>query len=517
MATFQATGSTLEPTAHGTAVPLVVLFERDDSIAVPLLSQLRLAGYDVRAARTPVELFDVTGKHQVALVLVDMGSATAGRREFWIALDAQRRGRTMQVMTFRYTQPGSIVDTDFEPTARAIADVEVRGAHEFQRVIDGVRHRVPLQGALPGGWNAPSQQAPGPAGGIPPIGATLGIPSPFMPGGSPVVQPLAYPEHSYGDGSPNPFSYGHEPPGWNGRGNGGAPPASAGQPTWRHNGDVRPLYTGMPQPEMPGNSPFDYPAGANPFAEPAMQSPFAAPLTVNPFANDTPAAYPPTYASFEQPVRNPYGMGAPHSADFYQAEADHAAISDVWIPPDDAPIDMPSPNGYSDYQNGRSYQIEPEAYQQTAHAAAAHEYSGDVGQRDTARQAAPSYATPTQLPAVQVSPAERALGSVLVEGALLSPQKLEALKGVQQLLASVDMQFRLGELALLFKFLSPDQLLAALLVSRGMVSPQQIAGLGRVKQELAASGMDYDLETLLATFHILPRERLRSLRAELGG
>ena len=50
-----------------------------------------------------------------------------------------------------------------------------------------------------------------------------------------------------------------------------------------------------------------------------------------------------------------------------------------------------------------------------------------------------------------------------------------------------------------------------------MVSPQQIAGLGRVKQELAASGMDYDLETLLATFHILPRERLRSLRAELGG
>jgi hypothetical protein len=78
------------------------------------------------------------------------------------------------------------------------------------------------------------------------------------------------------------------------------------------------------------------------------------------------------------------------------------------------------------------------------------------------------------------------------------------------------MEFKLGELALLFKFLSPDQLLAALLVSRGLVSPQQIAGLGRVKQELAASGMDYDLEALLGMFHILPADQLNQLRAELA-
>jgi len=125
--------------------------------------------------------------------------------------------------------------------------------------------------------------------------------------------------------------------------------------------------------------------------------------------------------------------------------------------------------------------------------------------------------TPSRLPAViSENPADRALGTVLVDGALLTENKLEVLKGIQQMLSSVDMSFKLGELALLFKFLSPDQLLAALLVSRGLVSPQQIAGLGRVKQELAGSGMDYDLEALLSMFHILPPEQLHRLRAELA-
>ncbi len=115
------------------------------------------------------------------------------------------------------------------------------------------------------------------------------------------------------------------------------------------------------------------------------------------------------------------------------------------------------------------------------------------------------------------TPTETALGGVLVDGALLTPGKLEALRGIQAMLAGVNMHRKLGDLALMFKFLSSDQLLAALLVSRGLVSPQQIASLGRVKQELAASGMDNDLETLLVSFHILPAEQLRQIRAELAG
>src|SRR5215472_10878944 len=110
MVTFQAPGATLEADANAGGTPLIVLYERDDAVAVPLLSQLRLASYDVRAARTPVELFAILSKHNTAVVLVDLGSATAGRREFWIALDAHRRGRSTQVMTFRFVAQGSLFD-----------------------------------------------------------------------------------------------------------------------------------------------------------------------------------------------------------------------------------------------------------------------------------------------------------------------------------------------------------------------------------------------------------------------
>src|SRR5215470_14190779 len=183
MAHYQAPGAILGPTAMSTTASLVVLFERDEGIAVPLLSQLRMAGYDIRSARTPVELFGVLSKQLVALVLIDLGNAAAGRREFWVALDAQRRGRALQVMTFRYTTPLHLLDPDFEPAARALADVEVQGAHEFQKIIDGVRQRIPLNGPLPG----LALPAPG-AGGIPPIGAALGLPSPFSQPASPPSQ-----------------------------------------------------------------------------------------------------------------------------------------------------------------------------------------------------------------------------------------------------------------------------------------------------------------------------------------
>src|SRR5579871_843763 len=146
MAVVQLQGSGYDVSMESAAGPLVVLFERDDAIAVPLLSQVRLGGFDVRAARTPVELFDILSKNTVSLVLVDLGNATAGRREFWVALDAQRRGRNLQVMTFRYTPPGSFIDPDFDPGGRVVADVEARGPQEFQLIVDGLRQRIPAHG-----------------------------------------------------------------------------------------------------------------------------------------------------------------------------------------------------------------------------------------------------------------------------------------------------------------------------------------------------------------------------------
>lgn len=633
MATFQIQGATIDAQAASSTTPLVVLFERDDAVAVPLLSQLRMAGYDVRASRTPVELFDILSKQPVSLVLVDLGNATAGRREFWVALDGQRCGRALQVMTFRYIAPSSILDMDFEPSARALADVEVHNIYEFQRIIEGVQQRIPLHGSVsvPGASGATSMpsmsapQAPAPFGsaamaqpggaaagmlpvGIAPIGAALGVPSPFMqqPGASAYAQSYEQPYAAPAAPQPTMQPGFVNPPAQQAPSAQAFPPAQPMQPGFALPGMQSPSPFASPaaaptmQPGFifPGAdpaaaSPFAHPVPANPFAAaPALPmtpkapapiasspagraseaSPFAQPYTMNPFADDAAASDPygkvvahpfvaeqpmmspweaslppvgnaqPAYAPFSreeyahsyEPHNNSMGMSGvrtgfasfatsePPSSPPRQEASDRygrhggygtsladgragAPIADVWTPPE------------SDDDNGSGFDptadtgIVPEmAYLPVGAARKA------PAQARVNEKTAPVSAQ-TRLPMKRPeTPAESALSTVLVEGALITPHKLDALKGIQQMLASVEVDLKLGELALLFNFLSPDQLLAALLVSRGLVSPQQIAGLGRVKQELAGSGMDYDLETLLVMFHILPAEQLHQLRAELA-
>ena len=137
------------------SAPLVVLFERDDSIAIPLLSLLRRSGdgvgYQVRSARTPIELFDIIGKESVTLVLVNLGMATAGRREFWVALGAYRGRSAMQVLTFRIQ--AAVLDLELVPISppmRTIADVEIDGAREFGKLVDAVHQRLGIRGVQPG-------------------------------------------------------------------------------------------------------------------------------------------------------------------------------------------------------------------------------------------------------------------------------------------------------------------------------------------------------------------------------
>ena len=481
MAILQAPGTGFADMGNTTS-PLVVLFERDDTIAVPLLSQLRMSGYDVRAARTPVELFGMLGKQLVALVLVDLGNAAAGRREFWVALDAQRRGRSLQVMTFRFISPANALDPDFEPAARALADVEVRGISEFQKVLDGVRQRIPLNGALPA-LGAPAVH--GAVGAIPPIGAAYGLPSPFS---QPSVPPYASDPRN--------------------------PPVS-------------------PFAQPLSSSPFAQPAASNPFAEAPGDSgsPFAQPYNVNPFSSPSSPSSPsnppsgasdprwgrgqgrivssdpfsqpsqPEPGSFQRPEMPRFGGQSPHGQQHIQQGQQ---VMDVWVPPEeDDQMQMTS--------------VVPEARFQQVEQQNQMSQMSQMGQMGAALQE-PTHHMPT-MPHHSANytgtPTERALSTVLVEGAMLTAQKLEALRGIQQMLGGVGMQFKLGDLALLFKFLSPDQLLAALLVSRGLVSPQQIASLGRIKQELAATGKDEDLATLLIKFQVLPADQLRALQAEL--
>jgi hypothetical protein len=113
--------------------------------------------------------------------------------------------------------------------------------------------------------------------------------------------------------------------------------------------------------------------------------------------------------------------------------------------------------------------------------------------------------------------ATRSLGSVLVEGHLVPQNRLEVAQNVQRMLRGVDLNYQLGEILLMFKLLTPDQLLAATLVSEGLITTAQVSALGRIRQELHSIGLEYDLENLLILFRILSPEQLREVRANWQG
>ncbi len=113
--------------------------------------------------------------------------------------------------------------------------------------------------------------------------------------------------------------------------------------------------------------------------------------------------------------------------------------------------------------------------------------------------------------------ATRSLGSVLLEGHLVPQSRLEVAQGIQRMLSGVDMNYQLGEILLMFKLLTPDQLLAASLVSYGLITTTQISALGRIRQELHSIGLEYDLESLVILFRILTSEQLREVRTVWSG
>ncbi|MBV8822717.1 MAG: hypothetical protein JO123_08005 [Ktedonobacteraceae bacterium] len=113
--------------------------------------------------------------------------------------------------------------------------------------------------------------------------------------------------------------------------------------------------------------------------------------------------------------------------------------------------------------------------------------------------------------------ATRSLGSVLLAGHLVQQNRLEVAQNIQRMLRGVDLNYQLEEILLMFKLLTPDQMLAASLVSYGMISTTQISALGRIRQELHSIGLEYDLENLLILFRILSPEQLREVRSGWQG
>src|SRR6266849_7745557 len=123
----------------GTSSSHVLLFERDQQLTTLLTSEFQLAGYECHAARTAVEVFDAIARHPVRLVLVNLAQAAAGRREFWVALDAQRRGRGVQVFTYRCMNlAGYGADDPDERGRSALAGLEVDGMLGVMSLVDAV-------------------------------------------------------------------------------------------------------------------------------------------------------------------------------------------------------------------------------------------------------------------------------------------------------------------------------------------------------------------------------------------
>jgi hypothetical protein len=498
MASFQAQGPQTADSATSSA-PLVVVYERDDSIAVPLLSQVRMAGYDVRAARTPVELFDTLSKQQASVVLVDLGNATAGRREFWVALDALRHGRTLEVMTFRIAEPADVLDLDMDASAQALADVEIAGKQDFGLVIEAMRQRVPPQSMSASGAALPVMpdmsrrvdQALGAMATMAPFGrpsAGSGDASPFA---RPMdANPFAATPFSPGDSSPfaqpfssNPFASETSDPFGSSLGGG-----FGGSSQWLRSDPGANSFASSPGAgvSFPGFSDpgagFYKPGGA---FDPAAQQPPAPAFGAANSSGSSSSSFTPSQSS-QSGVR--------------------PSIADVWTPPDGGPREPePEVGAISEaaFPLG-SFGVTP----------AKNIAAGDAASRWGAQGSVEGFGAPAP-ESVPLSANEKALSDVLVEGALLSRQTLDMLKGVRKMLRAQNMQANIGELAMMFKFLTPDQLLAALLVSRELVSPQQIAALGRKRQELADGGQDVPLEKLLEMYHIVPREQLDEIRAEM--
>ncbi len=138
-------------------------------------------------------------------------------------------------------------------------------------------------------------------------------------------------------------------------------------------------------------------------------------------------------------------------------------------------------------------------------------------------QSLPAVTTPSNQqeqaiqPQVHQGRATRSLGNVLLDGHLVPQDRLEVAQNIQRMLRGVDMNYQLGEILLMFKLLTPDQLLAASLVGYGLITRTQISALGRIRQELHAIGLEYDLENLVILFRILTPEQVREAKSSVLG
>ncbi len=644
-----------------TGGPHVLLFERDQQFAALLSSELQLAGYECHIARTAVEVFDAIARYSIRLVLVNLAQAAAARREFWVALDTQRRGRGVQVLTFHCSNLagyGPMSDDPDDHSHIMLADLEVDGMLGIMNMVNAIRSRIVVSSSStlsrpasnPGvdahkqGRAAPSEGGkvsqstmPLPAAssgnGVSfagrstptPPPTTPNLPNPSNPPSQPplsaateALSPSRTPGANHTDKIraviyPNQRSWSTQrdfegtntlngantqnsvpvntlsPP---------SPPSTERQTrnegnSWQPQNQPEQKESGLAQlsrmvqeHRAPLAPPADTTFATNnaqdvaplsevtlpqqrvrPAEAPAIS---AQPLRVSPIedlpndritgnARNTHAnagssasrsdsagqgstyqnnsAYQPTstLASIAMPVssspiagmssaeqkiaalspspeqREPEPAPSSPLADDSETEAQLAQLQSMLQeqtrqPSAEAEQEQSSNSGASTVQNRMPVQS-----QQHTGTVAVKPVTDNALLFDIVQSLPPMSSPPPQQ--MLSGRATRSLGNVLLEGHLVPQDRLEVALGIQRMLRGVDMNYQLGEILLMFKLLTPDQLLAASLVSYGLITTTQISALGRIRQELHSIGLEYDLENLLILFRILTSEQLREVRS----
>jgi hypothetical protein len=548
--------------------PHILLFERDQQLTTLLASEFQLAGYECHPARTAVEVFDAIARNPIRLVLVNLAQPAASRREFWVALDTQRRGRGVQVLTFRCMNIAGYGADDSDDTTRTVlTDIEVDGMMGIMNLIDTVRARIP--GSITGSF---SQTATATGASIlgsatqntaslatPPTSNTtsegtvkltttnrIGNPvSSFTDKIRAVIYPSSRNFSPAAEDSPKTTARQEQESGL------------AQLSRMVHESHVtetvdssdlkilkRPTTPHAKAVEQPAQSQVDHIHNneINTYRENALlqQSQLAdansisdLPLRASPI-RDIPIER-------DQDYRNSYA-----GTQSLQPENRVSEASTVSPP---APVSLSALRTTTAPQEETSQgKIEAHRVEERNHTALAGEEDAiasalaeihrsslkktlnqspttDATSDDMLLDIVQSLPPMASLPTPQTQPstpvlsgrATRSLGSVLLEGQLVPQHRLEVAQRIQRMLRGVDMNYQLGEILLMFKLLTPDQLLAASLVSYGLISAAQISALGRIRQELHSIGLEYDLESLLVLFRILTPEQLREVRASWIG
>src|SRR6266568_6625381 len=603
-----------------TGGPHILLFERDQQLVVLLISELQLAGYECHAARTAVEVFDAIARYPVRLVLVDLAQAAATRREFWVALDTQRRGRGVQVLTFHCTNIAGYGPSteDVEERSQAVpADIEVDGMLGIMNLVNAIRSRIvvsnsgtisrlsasasstssiggqvtaPLPSVMANNSNQTDMRTLPTSSSQPPVTPATIAASPSSPTEAPrtaapnftdKIRAVIYPnqrswrspgtstsrDNKVEDGQS--VAPGEQPTPTNP--SQPADPFLTGQARRPMDVATSPKESGLAQlsrmlQEQRSPTLEDLAQGfageqENQFLEESTQQQRVRQADATPISAMPLRASPIQDLPTDRLTRGQSDLSSPNVR--RPNEAAHLHSTHLHSSPPLMSINTPASTAVSAAQ-ASSPSLQKEESQHSAEAASntqrvlpekpsVEEYfSGegrDSGDNDSDRsvpdqvgvmeasdttvpdraqnvqkaadnavlldivQSLPPMSSPPPQLQVHNGRATRSLGSVLLEGHLVPQNRLEVAQRIQRMLRGVDLNYQLGEILLMFKLLTPDQLLAASLVSYGMITPAQISALGRIRQELHSIGLEYDLENLLILFRILTSEQLREVRA----